>query len=390
MRRGTAEPPGLEWIGPAGTTWTQTYATRRGLAPYYNLLDPRVQDAVLEVLRELVERRRGTRRSAGWRSGSRPTATCAVARARNGSGRRHDRRFEHDTNFHVPGEGRERFATRAAYLLGDAHREAWLQWRADQCHRFYRRVQDVVHSLHPDAPRTPPPPTCSPVPSSPPAPPCPAPQGDPLGRLPGGRHRPPALPGRPLPGAAAAGARRHGPELAAQAVDLELAQLPEADSYFHGLPRPGSLFFHPPQEVHIPSFDQRSPFKQSFAWLVTEAVPSGARNRQRFVHSLATMDSQILVDGGWLLPLGQEDALRNVVAAYRRLPPVRFAAVAAADGRLADVAAGDGPHRDRRGANLCLRSERRPVRHRASAVGGLAGVYAPRAERNAPRRPLSR
>ena len=116
-----------------------------------------------------------------------------------------------------------------------------------------------------------------------------------------------------------------GAQLGAQAVDLEVAQMPEADQYFRDLPLPGSLFFHPPQEVRVPSLDRKSPFRPCFAWLVTQPVPSAAENRRRFVHSLAVMDSQALVDGGWLLPLGQEEALRELAAAYRRLPAVRFA-----------------------------------------------------------------
>ena len=47
---------GLEWIGPHGKTWTETHGTAGGLAPYYNLLDPRVQQAILKVVRDLVER----------------------------------------------------------------------------------------------------------------------------------------------------------------------------------------------------------------------------------------------------------------------------------------------------------------------------------------------
>jgi hypothetical protein len=53
-------------------------------------------------------------------------------------------------------------------------------------------------------------------------------------------------------------------------------------------------------------------------------VPAGEQNRRRFVHSLATLDSQVMIDGGWLLPMGQEEATRGLVAAYRSLPAIRF------------------------------------------------------------------
>ena len=112
-----------------------------------------------------------------------------------------------------------------------------------------------------------------------------------------------------------------GGRLNAQAVDLELNQMPDADGYFRGLPCPGSLFFHPPQEVRIPSFEQHSPFPAANTSLLMQSVPSAQGNRRRFVRSLAAMDSQVLIDGGWLLSMGQEESLAELVAIYRRLPP---------------------------------------------------------------------
>ena len=118
-----------------------------------------------------------------------------------------------------------------------------------------------------------------------------------------------------------------GGRLNAQAIDLEINQMPDADGYFGGLPCPGSLFFHPPQEVRIPSFERRSPFPAANTSLLMQSVPSSQGNRRRFVRSLSAMDSQVLIDGGWLLSMGQEESLAELVAIYRRLPAVHFAAV---------------------------------------------------------------
>ena len=78
---------------------------------------------------------------------------------------------------------------------------------------------------------------------------------------------------------------------------------------FGGGRKPGSLFYHEPQKVRLASFDAKSPFgpANTYTWLVSQMSPSGDRNRRRFVHSLATLDAQEMFDGGWLLPLGQED-----------------------------------------------------------------------------------
>jgi hypothetical protein len=112
--------------------------------------------------------------------------------------------------------------------------------------------------------------------------------------------------------------------LAQQAVNLELREMPDIDRCFQDLPNQASLFFHQPQEVRVASFDEKSPFQPAYTWLATQAVPSQRQNRRRFVHSLATLDPQMMVDGGWELSMGQEDSLGDLVAAYRRLPATHF------------------------------------------------------------------
>ncbi len=45
------------------------------------------------------------------------------------------------------------------------------------------------------------------------------------------------------------------------------------------------------------------------------------------MHSIATLDAATLVDGGWLLPLGAEESLADLVATYRELPAAPFETV---------------------------------------------------------------
>ena len=103
--------------------------------------------------------------------------------------------------------------------------------------------------------------------------------------------------------------------LAARAADLETNLAPEMDRLVANGRQTGSLFYHEPQKARLASFDAKSPFgaANTYTWLVSQMSPSGDRNRRRFVHSLATLDSQEMFDGGWMLPLGQEDALAEVV-----------------------------------------------------------------------------
>ena len=52
-RAGDSQSTGIELVGPDGQTWLQSVGTRSGSAPYYNILNPRVQQAMLGVVREL-------------------------------------------------------------------------------------------------------------------------------------------------------------------------------------------------------------------------------------------------------------------------------------------------------------------------------------------------
>ena len=324
LRQGGPESQGIHWVGRQGRTWTQTYRPVRGMAPYYNVLHPRVQEAMLRVVRELVER-----------YGSHPSFSgLAIQLSAHGYSQLPGpdwgmddvtiARFANDTGRQVPGSGPERFAHRAAYLAAECPRE-WLQWRAEQLSRFYGRVRDELTAVRP-----------------------------------GGRlylagasmldgqelqnQLKPVLPRRLTMAEAMLRLgidvryyaqddrivllrpERISPDLslASQAVELEIRQMEDVDRCFQALPASGSLFFHKPQELRLSSFDEKGPFKPSYTWLATQAVPSGDQNRRRFVRSLAALDSQAIFDGGWLLSMGQEDSIRALVAAYRRLPAVRF------------------------------------------------------------------
>ena len=89
-RAGGPEAEGIEWIGADGAGWCDCWPPQRGLAPYYNVLHPRVQEAMLRVLRELAARyapsvlRRTGRAAVGRR-------ICPTSRPRVGTGRRDHR-----------------------------------------------------------------------------------------------------------------------------------------------------------------------------------------------------------------------------------------------------------------------------------------------------------
>jgi len=329
-RRGGPEAAGIEWIGPEGTTWPQVHAPRRGLAPYYNVLHPRVQEAMLGVVRELLQRYAHHPSLGGLAIRLSADGYAQLPGPEWGLDDDTVGRFERETNLSIPGSGPQRYAERASALLGQ-HRRSWLQWRAAQLAKFHfalhEEVKRAVAARRPDAkPRL----------YLAGAGMFDGPQMSTLLR--------PSLPRRTTladamlhvgidarhyqaaPGIVLLKPRSvvPGGQLSEAAISLELERMPDADLLFAGLPTPGALSFYPPQVARLPSFDAKSPFQPTFTELFTQAVPSGAENRRRLIESLASLDCQVMVRGGWMLPMGQEEALRQVVAAYRRLPPIRF------------------------------------------------------------------
>ncbi len=356
LRAGGPESEGIEWIGADGAPWRGVWPSRRGLAPYYNVLHPRVQAAMLGVLRELAARYARHPSFAGVAVRLSADGYAQLPGPDWGLDDATIDRFERATDMHVPGAGPRRFARRAEFLAEEPNRRAWLQWRAAELAKFYRRAADELTSIRP-------------------------------GRriylvgtnMLGGpaleAELRPALPRQTTIAAALLQVgidARHfrgdsdrivllRPErivpqgdLGRRAVDLEIGQMPDIDSCFQEFAVPGSIFFHQPHKVRIGSFDQKNPFEPSQTWLVSQPAPGGAQNRRRFVHGLATLDAQVMVDGGWVLPMGAEDTLRDLAAAYRALPSVRFQPVGG--NRAADVS--------------------QPVTFRWCAHGGRTYLYA--------------
>jgi hypothetical protein len=355
-RAGGPSAQGIEWIGADGANWCASSPPQRGLAPYYNVLDPRVQEAMLGVLRELAERYARHTSFAGLAVRLSADGYAQLPGPDWGLDDTTIAQFEHDTKLALPGEGPRRFAQRSAFLAQESNRRAWLEWRAAQLGKFYRRAYEELATIRP---------------------------GSRLylagaGMIGGPELEAelrPSLPRRSNIAEALLGvgidARYFQDDasrivllrlervlsqanLGARAADIEIGQMTDFDRYFQTAGTTGSLFFHQPREVRVASFDQKGPFKASYAWLVSQPMPAGGQNRQRFVHSLATLDAQVMIDGGWLLPMGQEETTRELAATYRSLPPIRFQAVSNQQG--GDVA--------------------QPVTFRSGVYGGRTYLYA--------------
>jgi len=329
LRRGGPESEGIVCVGPHGRTWLETYRPLRGKAPYYNALHPEVQAAMLSVVREVVERYGGHPSFAGLAVHLSAYGYAQLPGPGWGMDDWTMAQFERDTQIRVPGEGPARFAQRERFLSTKYPRQ-WLAWRAGKLAEFHRRIRDELTAVRPDARLY-------------------LAGADMLSGEESQRDLLPSLPRRMTMGEAmlrvgvdvAQYARSddvvllrperispRGP-LAHRAVNLELRQMfhalePGMGTRFEEMSVPGSLFFHEPREIRVASFDAKSPFQPAYTSLVTQTVPSGDQNRRRLVRSLADLDAQVVFDGGCLLPLGQEESVRDLVAAFRLLPAVRF------------------------------------------------------------------
>jgi hypothetical protein len=325
-RAGGADAEGIEWIGADGRPLRPAADAQPGASPYYNLLDARVQQAILNVAEEVVARYAAHESFGGLALTLSPDGYAQLPGEGWGFDDRTIERFERETQTQVPGAGPQRFSQRAGFLLGPG-REAWLDWRAGMVADFHHRLSGMINQrragaklylaggnmledrqmqlrLRPALARR-------------------VRLDDALKEL--GVHMPAyqAAPGivmlrpqlvRPVDG-----------RLPLVAMESEIYLSPEMDRLFAGGAR-GTLFYHEPQKARLASFDLASPFgaANTYTWLVSQMTPSGERNRRRFVHSLATSDAAEMFDGGWMLAMGQEASLKEVLSVYRQLPAKRF------------------------------------------------------------------
>ncbi len=148
LRRQGPLAAGLEWVGADGQTWLQVHGTRYGLAPYYNVLNPRVQAAMLRAAREVLTRYASHPSFGGLAIQLSADGFAQLPGAEWGFDDETISQFERDTMLRVPGAGPERFAQRAAFLTG-RHREAWLAWRTAALRDFYHRLGQEIAATRP-------------------------------------------------------------------------------------------------------------------------------------------------------------------------------------------------------------------------------------------------
>jgi hypothetical protein len=99
-----------------------------------------------------------------------------------------------------------------------------------------------------------------------------------------------------------------------RATDLEINEALDGTP-----PTRAAMIFHRPQRQRLSSFDAKSGLG-SYTLLVAQSSADAAAVRKPLAEVLATSDPLLLVNGGELLPMGQEDATRDILRVVQQLP----------------------------------------------------------------------
>lgn len=318
---------GLEPLGIDGRPIIARRPPRRGLAPYYNPLDTRVQQAMQHVVQELASRygEHPSLTGIGLQLG--PETFALLSDEQSGCDTRTLLAFQQQTGVTLSElqPQHPNWRLEATTTIRTTSRVAWLQWRSQQIAGFYRQLQQTVEQHHP---------------------------GGKLFVLPGEllASRPiqfalrPVLPAHDQAAAAFAALgfdprqfaadksivlplpQRIAPEFVGLSTAYQAwGQSTDLPAIFTGAAYSTQVAIEP-ASLALPSFDQVSPFgaEQTRLWLVPQLVRSDEMHRERFVHAISTNDTRLLIDGGWMVPLGQEEAMSSLRKVFRRLPDEPF------------------------------------------------------------------
>jgi hypothetical protein len=329
-RKGGPQAAGIDLLDGNGKSWSQIHPQFGESQASYNPLNARVQSAMVAVVGELVDRYRSHRAFGGVAVGCSGNGYALLPGPGWGFDEGTVSQFGRDTGIPLLEDAADGGMPPALQIQRKYHSQ-WLNWRANRMREFHGRLAAGLRVSLPD------------------------------GKLFLATTRAlqspdieemlrPALPARfraddallsvgIRPEAYRQSERNEAPIVLLNprnvrqhdALHLQSVSLPlnRKDGLLKSLQRGGeigSFFAMRPDEIRLASFDQKSPFGQKSTQmvLVPHLAPTGAMNRRRFVRSLASSDTKTLVNGGWMLPIGQEDGLRDLIVAYRRLPDETF------------------------------------------------------------------
>lgn len=309
----------LRWVNPRGRELvTQRKSLKHG-APYYNILNPKVQETVLRSIAEVV-RRYGHHPSFGGLSLQLHSDSFLVLpNPQWGMDPDSIASFIQDTGITVP----EDYLSRIRFLTSGPGAKRWLQWRAARMTVFYRRAAALLSTI-PNAKLYL--------------------NGTKLFSLNSHPELMPRLDGilsaeevflyfgldmkqlKLVPNLVVSRPQEimANQPLTKLAGNLQWQQTPGTYRMFQDQKEPASLFYHSADILRLESFDSASPFKPTFTWMATTYAQTTPEARRPYAESLAMLDAFTIMDGGWNPVFGKEEALRDTISILSQLPAVHF------------------------------------------------------------------
>lgn len=319
-----ASAEGIELIGADGQSARDHGCQSPTALPAYNPLDPRVQDAVIAAVREVVQRYQHHPSFHGLALEVSRAGYLQLPGLDWGYDSTTVRRFEHDTGITVDtAAAGDIFQHRHAVLAGEA-RAAWIRWRCQELAKFYRRLADTLAAAAPHARMIL---ACKQMLADPGA--------DEeirhevrtrgrLGELLATRGIDfSLLNDSPRLVVLKSAIWRASASVEEGLLDEALSQTSSFGTAFR-LPNVGVLDYRPPRSLKVADFDPLSPGRAAQTRITVAPSPGIRESRRRFVRGLAETDSQMMFDGGWTAPLGQEHATEALRRIARSIPAIPF------------------------------------------------------------------
>lgn len=315
----TAESIPMRWLNSEGKEICEEKATLKNGAPYYNILNPVVQETILKSIAEVV-RRYGHHPSFGGISLQlHANSILVLPNSQWGMDPQTIALFAQETGRMLPQD----FAGQVQYLRSESGALEWLTWRAGRMTHFYRRavallsnIQDAklylngtdLFSLdaHPELL-----PRLEGI--------CPA--QDTLLYLGLDVPRLKTIPNLVLSRPQKIVTNR---SLAEQAGDLQWAQTPGTFRLFQDQNIPSAVIYHAPEVLRLEAFDKASPFTPTFTWMASTYAQTTAEARRPYAETLAMLDAFTIIEGGWNPAFGKEEALRGTIRMLNQLPAIHF------------------------------------------------------------------
>ncbi len=139
----------LQLVDCEGRPRAATHADSARAAPGYNILSSRVQEAVADVVAELVERYKTHPSLAGVAFELGPQSFLQLPGLEWGYDRETVRRFEQATQIRVPHTTGDGWRPEAYRFLTTTARREWIRFRCAEVARFHRRLGDLVAAAIP-------------------------------------------------------------------------------------------------------------------------------------------------------------------------------------------------------------------------------------------------